>query len=122
MAAQSEKKPVASRDFGIQSRAALRVAGRKTGGNRWVRAIYRAGRVTAASVSRVMHVLWLEVTGFLFLVLAAIGGGAAVREYHRYLAGTTTRGRVAVAAAFALLFLYFGVNSFWRTRRKAKRE
>ena len=122
MTAQSEKKPGVSRDFGIQSRAALRVAGRKTGENRWVRAIYRAGSVTAASVGHVFRVLWLEVTGFLFLVLAVIGGGATVREYHRYVAGTTTLGRVVLAAAFTLVFLYFGVNSFWRTRRKGKKS
>lgn len=122
MAAPSDNKSVVSRDLAMQSRAALRVAGRKTGENRWVRAFYSAGRVTASSVSRVMHVLWLEVTGFLFLVLAAIGGGAAVREYHRYLAGTTTRGRIAVAAVFALLFLYFGVNSFWLSRKKGKKK
>jgi hypothetical protein len=122
MAAPSENKSATSQNFGRQSRAALRVAGRKTGENRWVRAFYSAGRVTAASVSRVMHVLWLEVTGFLFLVLAAIGAGAAVREYHRYLAGTTTRGRIAVAAVFSLLFLYFGVNSFWHSRKKGKKD
>ena len=97
----------------------LRVAGRKTGENRWVRALYRAGSVTVGSVGHVVHALWLEVTGFLFLVLAVIGGGATVREYHRYAAGATSRGKVAVAAAFTLLFLYFGVNSFWRTRRKS---
>jgi hypothetical protein len=122
MAAPTENKPATSEDFGRQSRAALRVAGRKTGENRWVRAFYSAGRVTASSVSRVMHVLWLEVTGFLFLVLAVIGGGATVREYHRYLAGTTTRGRIAVAAVFALLFLYFGVHSFWLSRKKGKKK
>ena len=122
MTAPSDNKSVAARDLAMQSRAALRVAGRKTGENRWVRAFYSAGRVTASSVSRVMHVLWLEVTGFLFLVLAVIGGGATVREYHRYLAGTTTRGRIAIAAVFTLLFLYFGVNSFWLSRKKARKK
>jgi hypothetical protein len=122
MTAPGDNKSVAARDLAMQSRAALRVAGRKTGENRWVRAFYSAGRVTASSVSRVMHVLWLEVTGFLFLVLAVIGGGAAVREYHRYVAGTTTRGRIAVAAVFALLFLYFGVNSFWLSRKKGRKK
>jgi hypothetical protein len=120
MSLQSENKPAASRDFGTQGRAVLRVAGRKTGENRWVRAIYRAGSVTVNSVGHVVRALWLEVTGFLFLVLAVIGGGATVREYHRYVAGTTSAGKVVVAAAFALLFFYFGVNSFWRTRRKGK--
>ena len=118
MAAPTENKPATSEDFGRQSRAALRVAGRKTGENRWVRAFYSAGRVTASSVSRVMHVLWLEVAGLLFLVLAVVGAGAAVRQYHRYQAGTSGAGKVALAAAFALIFAYFGVSSFWRSRKR----
>ena len=69
-----------------------------------------------------LRALWLEVTGFLFFVLAVIGGAATVREYRRYAAGTTSWGKVAVAAVFTLLFLYFGVNSFWRTRRTGKRS
>src|SRR5271156_5062887 len=100
MSAPTENKSASGSGYSRQGRAALRVAGRKTGENRWVRAFYRAGSVTAKSVGRVAHVLWLEVTGFLFLVLAMIGAGAAVREYHRYIAGTTSSGRVAIAAAF----------------------
>lgn len=107
-----------SRDFGTQGRAFLRVAGRKSGENRWLRAFYHAGRITAGTVGRVLHVLWLEVTGLLFLFLAIVGGGAAVRQYHRHEAGTSGVGKVALAAAFALAFAYFGVSSFWRSRKK----
>jgi hypothetical protein len=121
MTVSGERKSAASPGLGRQSRAALRIAGRKSGENRWVRALYRAGEAVAGSAGRVLHVLWLEVTGFLFLVLAVIGAGAAAREYHRYVAGSATMGRIAMAAAFALLFLYFGVNSFWRSSRKGKR-
>ena len=110
---------VPSRDLGTQGRAFLRVAGRKSGENRWVRAFYKAGKVTIGSVGRVLHVLWLEVTGLLFLVLALVGGGAAVRQYHRYVAGTAGLGRTVLASAFALVFAYFGVSSFWRSRRKS---
>ena len=107
-----------SHNFGTQGRAFLRVAGRKSGENRWVRAFYRAGSVTLGSAGRVLHVLWLEVAGLLFLVLAVVGGGAAIREYHRYAHGTTGLGKVLLAAAFALAFLYFGVSSFVRSRRR----
>jgi hypothetical protein len=96
----------------------LRVAGRKTGENRWVRAIYSAGSVTAKTFARVLHVLWLEVAGLFFLLLAFVGAAAAVREYHHYLAGTARIGKIYVAVAFALMFGYFGVSSFWRSRRK----
>ena len=81
------------RDFSTQGRAFLRVTGRKSGENRWVRAFYRAGTVTFRSIRRVLHVLWLEVAGLLFLFLAFVGGGAAVRQYHRYQTGTAGGGR-----------------------------
>ena len=117
-AVQSEKNPASGRDFGTHGRAFLRIAGRRTGENRWVRALYRAGDVTVRNTGRVAHVLWLEVTGFLFLVLAVIGTGAAFREYRHYVRGDAGFGKVAIAAGFTLLFLYFGVNSFWRSRKK----
>jgi hypothetical protein len=122
MSASEEQKPPTSHDFGRQGRAVLRVAGRKTGENRWARAFYRGGSAFVGSVGHVAHSLWLEVTGFLFLVLGVIGGGATVRQYRRYAAGTTSAGKVAVAAVFTLLFLYFGMNSFWRSSRKSKRK
>jgi hypothetical protein len=109
---------VPSRDFGTQGRAFLRVAGRKSGGNRWVRAFYKAGSVTLRSIGRVAHVLWLEVTGLLFLVLAIVGGGAAIRQYHRYQAGTSGAAKAILAAVFALVFAYFGVSSFWQSRKR----
>src|SRR5271167_794545 len=100
MSASSEDKSSASNTLGRQGRAAMRIAGRKTGENRWARALYRGGSAFVGSVGHVVRALWLEVTGFLFLVLAVIGGGATVREYHRYAAGITTRNRVGIAAIF----------------------
>ena len=107
-----------SRDLGTQGRALLRVAGRRTGENRLVRAIYGAGRVTAHAFLRVLHVLWLEVTGLFFLFLAFVGAAAAVREYHRLGAGAGHAGKMYLAVAFAVMFTYFGVSSFWKTRRR----
>jgi hypothetical protein len=122
MVAHSDDKSSASTTLSRQGRAALRIAGRKTGENRWARAFYRGGSAFVGSIGHVAHALWLEVTGFLFLVLAMIGGGATVREYRYFAVGKTTLGRVALAAAFALLFLYFGVESFLRARRRGKRR
>jgi hypothetical protein len=110
-----------SRDIGTHGRALLRVAGRKTGENRWVRAFYSAGSITLRSVGRVLHVLWLEVTGLFFLVLAVVGGAAAVREYHRHQAGTGSIGKMWVASVFAVLFVYFGITSFLRSRARSRR-
>lgn len=95
----------------------MRIAGRRTGENRWIRAFYRAGDVTVRHTGRVARVLWLEVTGFMFLCLAVVGAAAGFREYHRHARGEAGFGKVAVAAVFTLMFVYFGMNSFWRSRR-----
>lgn len=116
---QSEKNPATERDLGTRGRAVLRIAGRRTGENRWIRAFYRAGDVTVRHTGRVARVLWLEVTGFLFLCLAVIGAAAGFREYRHYAHGQSGPGKAAVAAVFTLMFVYFGVNSFWRSRRTA---
>ncbi|ABF40025.1 hypothetical protein Acid345_1022 [Candidatus Koribacter versatilis Ellin345] len=73
---------------------------------------------TANSVRRTTHVLWLEVTGFFFLVFATVCGGAAYREYQQVLLGKTEMNRVYLAGALAFIFAWFGVSSFWRARRR----
>lgn len=94
------------------------VAGRQVGESRTVGAVLQAGRVTLRSFARVLHQLWLEVTGFIFLALAGIGGIALSREYVRYQAGKVGPGRAILALCFCLTFGYFGLSSFWRVRRK----
>lgn len=97
---------------------AARVANQQAGRNRTIRAVLQAGGTTARSFGRVLHQLWLEVTGFVFLALAAFGGVALSREFAKYQAGKTGPGRVAIAVCFCLTFGYFGLSSFWRVRRK----
>jgi hypothetical protein len=99
-------------------RILAQVAGRQAGGSRTLSAVMHAGGVTLRSFGRVLHQLWLEVTGFVFLALAGIGGIALSREYMKYQAGREGPGRVALALAFCLTFGYFGLSSFWRVRRK----
>jgi hypothetical protein len=43
---------------------------------------------------------------------------ATWREYTKYRAGTVPVNRVYLAAAFAAMFIYFGLSSFWRARKK----
>ena len=75
-------------------------------------------RATAASAGKVLHVLWLEVTGFIFLCLGLIGAAAGLREYHKYGLGSGNPNKIWAAGVFAVLFAYFGITSFWRARRK----
>jgi hypothetical protein len=97
-----------------------RVAAQQAKRSRTVRAATSAVSATARSVGRVLHQLWLEVTGLVFLVMAASGGFALAHEYAKYQAGKSGFGRVVVAICFTLTFAWFGVSSFWRVWRKGK--
>jgi hypothetical protein len=95
-----------------------RVAANSAGRNRTLGAALNGIRITGSHAGRVMHLLWLEVTGFVFLAIASIAGIAIFREYHRYQAGQVGIGRAVVAAVIAVMFGWFGVSSFWRVRKR----
>ena len=97
-----------------------KVASQQAGRSRTVGAIMKAARATARSFAHVLHQLWLEVTGAVFIFMAGIGGIALAREIVKYQAGRATAGRIAVAICFTLTFAWFGVSSFWRVRQKGK--
>ncbi len=103
-----------ARKIGVIARVAAQHAGR----SRTFAAVAKAGRTAATHWARVLHQLWLEVTGFVFLALAAIGGIAFVRELGRYQTGTATPGRIVIAILFTLLFGWFGLSSFWRVKKR----
>ena len=98
-----------------------RVAGQQARRSRTLNAVMSGVRTTVRSFSRALHQLWLEVTGTMFLVIAAFGAVALVREYTKYESGHATAARVAIATCFTLVFAWFGLSSFWRTRRKSPR-
>ena len=104
--------------MGVVARVAGRLAAHQAGQSRWLTASLKGLRVTARSFARVLGILWLEVTGFVFLSLAGIGGLAFAREYSKFVAGKTGSGRVILAVCFTVTFGWFGVTSFWRARRK----
>src|SRR5450755_4108316 len=94
--------------------AAARVARRSPMG----RAVLAGLSATAHSFGRVLRQLWLEVTGFTFLSLAAIGAMAGMREYGKYQTGHASGpGRLVLAACFTVTFAWFGLSSFWRVNK-----
>jgi hypothetical protein len=95
-----------------------RVAARQIGRNRRVSALLQAGRGVVVQFARVLGQLGLEITGFVFLALAGIGGAAVVREYKLYQAGRAASGRVLLAVCFTVAFAWFGASSFWRVRKR----
>ena len=97
---------------------AARIAGNQVKRSRTYGAVLGGVRATLGHFAGVARQLWHEITGFVFLVFAAAGAVALVREYNSFHAGTGTPGHVAVAAGFTAVFGWFGVSSFWRARRK----
>jgi len=98
-----------------------RVAGQLARRSRTLNAVMGGVRATVRAFGHALHQLWLEVTGTLFLAIAAFGALALVREYMKYEAGRTTAGRVAIAVCFTLTFAWFGLSSFWRVKKKSQR-
>ena len=86
------------------------------------RAVLAGVRAIAQSFGQVLHQLWLEVTGFTFLAIAGIGALAGMREYAKYQSGHAAGpGRLVLAVCFTVSFIWFGVSSFWRVKKRAKR-
>ena len=103
-----------SRKLGI----AARVLGSHVRRTRTFSAMVKAGRATAVHFGRVLRQLWLEVTGFVFLALSAVGAFALAHEWAKYQAMRTNSNRVVLAICFTVMFGWFGFSSFWRVRKK----
>jgi hypothetical protein len=86
------------------------------------RAALAGVRASARSFGRVLHQLWLEVTGFTFLAMAVVGAVSGIREYGRYQSGHAAGpGRLLLAVCFTVSFAWFGVSSFWRVNKRVSK-
>jgi len=123
VAPQAAKIEVVSKVSALRKLGVVtRIAGQQAGRNRTFSALMVAVRTTGRSFGNVMHQLWLELMGVIFLIMALGFAGASVREYGKYHAGQAGAGRVAVAVCFTLTFAWFGLSSFWRVRKKRQRS
>ena len=68
-------------------------------------------------VIKPLHILWNEVIGFLFLVLALITVPSLVRHYRSFNGDAESLFRMGLTATFALIMLFFGVSSFRRAKK-----
>ena len=93
-------------------RAAGRLSSDKALRKRLLRAGVSGISATLSSVGGVLRRLWHEITGFLFICLAVIGGAEVWRKWN-----THETEKLAVAGAFAVMFGYFGISSFFRARK-----
>jgi hypothetical protein len=110
-AASSAPQIQQSADPAVQSRAAGRTAGKAS------RSVTRGVGGFLRPFRRVGGILWLEVTGVFFFLFVLVFGMALWRSRPNHLEGPYDRTFLA-SAALLLAFLYLGVSSFWRARRK----
>jgi hypothetical protein len=68
-------------------------------------------------VMRPMRVLWNEIIGFLFIVLAVAMMPGLLRAYRALGSPQSSPGRFMIALGFLAMLLYFGVSSFLRARK-----
>ena len=97
---------------------AARIAGQQVKKTKTYGALASGARTTLGHFAKVIGQLWLEVTGFVFVAFAVVGLAGTVREYGVYHAGRAPASRVAAAAGFTLMFAWFGISSFSRSRRR----
>jgi hypothetical protein len=97
---------------------AARIVGQQLKRSRAYGAVSSGVRAALGHFAGVAHQLWLEITGFVFLVFAGAGIFALVREYNSFHAGRGATSHIALAAGFTLLFGWFGLSSFWRARSR----
>ena len=88
--------------------------------DRTVMAASSAVSAVTRSLANVFHRLWHEVMGFFFFVFSLIGALAVYREYRKYsvLTPHPSAGGLIAAGLFTLVFFYFCVSSFWRSRSR----
>ena len=97
---------------------AARIAGQQVKRSRTYGAVLNGARATLSHFAGVLHQLWLEITGFVFLAFAGIGLVALIKEYSSYHAGTGNSSHMAMSAGFTVVFGWFGISSFRRARNR----
>ena len=85
---------------------------------RWFHGLRSGAGAFWQAVSHTLHLLFLEVSGVIFLVFTVAIAATFLREWHRYSAHQSGVERVVVAGVLSAMFFYFGLSSFWRASRK----
>jgi hypothetical protein len=70
----------------------------------------------------ILHSLWLQVVGLLFLVIAAWGLIWILRTWQEFHGDGETLFKMALVAFFVFMMGSFGVSSFWRARRISRHK
>jgi hypothetical protein len=73
------------------------------------------------SVVKPLHILWNEVIGFIFVMLAVTTTPAGWRYYRAIQSDSNNVFRLVLTGAFAITMAWFGVSSFLKAREIRRR-
>jgi len=68
-------------------------------------------------VVKPLHILWNEIIGFIFIVLAVWSVPSVVRNWRHFGQEGGSPFRLIVSVLFTLIMAYFGLSSFLRARK-----
>jgi len=106
-----------------RSPASLLLSARSTTAQTAGRMATQAGRGFIGGIlqpfRRVGGIVWLEVTGFLFLLFAAL---FVLRLWQNWAGFSHQRFELYSVIAVAAVFAYLGISSFWRAHRRSQRS
>ena len=68
-------------------------------------------------VIKPLHILWNEIIGFLFVVLAGLAVPSLLRNIRSFAGSAEDFFRVLLPVAFVLVMVGFGIGSFRRARK-----
>lgn len=69
------------------------------------------------AIIKPLRVLWNEIIGFFFIVLAVWSIPAAVRSLMNFNGDIVGLGRIFLTLTFGLIMLAYGLYSFFRARK-----
>ncbi|MGA2328028.1 MAG: hypothetical protein ABSH05_17255 [Bryobacteraceae bacterium] len=72
------------------------------------------------AIIRPLRVLWNQIIGFLFLVLAAWAIPRGVRSVREFDGSVESFFRLLLTSLFIVTMAGFGIYSFWRARKAAR--
>jgi len=72
------------------------------------------------AVARPLRILWNQIIGFLFLVLALMAAPRLVRAVREFDGDLRSLFEVALSAIFLLVMGGFALSSFWRAHKLSR--
>lgn len=69
------------------------------------------------AIIKPLRVLWNEIIGFFFIVLALWALPSAIRSLMNFTGDIAGLGRIFLTITFGIIMLGYGLYSFWRARK-----